>query len=266
MAADSQRRNKMGYKMSYFTKMDSMEALKAEYRRLALENHPDKGGNVNVMQEINAEFETMFSILRFKCPDSGIAGETAAGYRKEFYTENGWAGSRYDSSLPLKEIAKIVRGYVKDVYPAWKFSITTHYASMCQELSVSVMEGPVDIFDQEKIRENARKEARRRPGRKTEEEIYNTMIEEAYGESAYIQQWKRYEGFTEAAQKVLDDVYHLVQSYNRSDCDSMIDYFDVNFYTSFDIGKWDKPFRVVERTARIAAGQGGGHGTRRIAG
>jgi hypothetical protein len=243
--------------------MDTMEALKAEYRRLALENHPDKGGNVGVMQEINAEFETMFSILKFKYPDSGVAGETAASYRGEFYTENGWAGSRYDPCLSLKAIAKIVRGYVKDVYPTWKFSITTHYASMCQKLYVAVTEGPEDIFDKEKILEAARREAWRWPDRDTEEEIYKRMLHHAY--SDHIQQWAGYEWFTEASQKVLDDVHHLVQSYNRSDCDSMIDYFNVNFYTSFDIGKWDKPFRVVERTARIAAGQGG-PGTRRIAG
>jgi curved DNA-binding protein CbpA len=243
--------------------MDSMEALKAEYRKLALENHPDKGGDVKIMQEINAEFETMFSILKSKYPDSGVAGETATSYRREFYTENGWAGSRYDSILPLKEIAKIVRGYVKDVYPTWKFSITTHYASMCQELSVSMMEGPVDIFDKEKIREAARKEAWRWPDQRTEDEIYKHMITRAYTD--HIQNWEHHEWFTDTAQKVLDDVYNLVQSYNRSDCDASIDYFNVNFYTSFDIGKWNKPFRVVERTARIAASRGNPE-TRRIAG
>jgi hypothetical protein len=136
---------------------------------------------------------------------------------------------------------------------------------MCQELSVSVMEGPVDLFDKEKIREAARKEAWRWPDQTTEDKSYKTMLEVAYGERAHIQQWEQYDWFTEAAQKVLDDVYHLVQSYNRSDCDSRIDYFDVNFYTSFDIGKWDKPFKVVERTARISTNQDSPK-TRRIVG
>jgi hypothetical protein len=249
--------------MTFFKKIETIDALKSEYRRLALENHPDKGGNVEAMQEINAEFETMFSILKFKHPNSGTAGETAASYRREFYTENGWAGSRYNSSLSLKEIAKIVRGYVKDVYPTWKFSITTHYASMCQELYVAMMEGPEDIFDKEKIWEEARREAWRWPDRDSEEEIYKRMLNHAYRD--HIQQWTSYEWFTEVAQKVLDDVRHLVQSYNRSDCDAMIDYFDVNFYTSFNIGKWDKPFKVVERTARIATSQGCPE-TRRIVG
>jgi hypothetical protein len=234
--------------MTYFKNVENLDYLKSEYRRLALEHHPDKGGNVETMQEINAEFETMYSILKSKHPESGVAGETASSYRREFYTANGWAGSRYDSSLSLKEIAKIVRGYVKDVYPTWKFSITTHYASMCQELSVSVMEGPIDIFDKEKIREAARIEAWKWP-KTTEDENYREMLKEAYED--HIQGWDRHEWFTEAAQKVLDDVYHLVQSYNREDCDSMIDYFSVNFYTSFDIGKWDRPFKIVPRTARI---------------
>jgi hypothetical protein len=117
------------------------------------------------------------------------------------------------------------------------------------------MEGPEDIFDKKKIRENARKEAWMWPGRTTEDESYKTMLEMAYGDRAHIQNWEHHEWFTDAARKVLDDVYQLVQSYNRSDCDSMTDYFDVNFYTSFDIGRWDKPFRVVTRTARIASGR-----------
>jgi hypothetical protein len=242
--------------VSYFKSAKTMDELKAEYRRLALENHPDKGGSVETMQEINADFEILYRVLKLRSPQNAPAEETATSFRAQFYTQNGWAGSRYDASLSLKEISQIVRGYVKDVYPTWRFSVTTHYASMCQELTVCVMEGPMDIFDKEKIREEARLDAWRRQGRGTEEEIYKSMIDRAYGERAHIQNWESHNWFTDSAQKVLDDIYQLVQSYNRNDCDSMIDYFDVNFYTSFDIGKWDKPFKVVPRIARIAAGKG----------
>jgi curved DNA-binding protein CbpA len=243
--------------MAYFKKLEDLDALKAEYRRLALENHPDRGGNLEIMQAINVEFEVAYRILKLRDSDpSKITsdGETAATFRQQFYTQNGWAGFRFNALLPLKEIAKIVRGYVKDVYPTWRFSVTTHYASMCQELKVAVMEAPMDIFDQAKILEAAKDSAWRDPWHKEVEYHYERFYKEAY-ERGYVQTWKLCKWFTESAQAVLDDVRALVQSYNRKDCDAMIDYFDVHFYDSFDIGKWDKPFRVVQRTARIAPSQ-----------
>ena len=46
-----------------------------------------------------------------------VKKETAGSVRRNFDHAFGWEGSRYDSSLTLKEIAKIVRGYVKKKYP-----------------------------------------------------------------------------------------------------------------------------------------------------
>lgn len=37
----------------------TIEAVKRQYRKLALENHPDRGGDVAVMAAINAEFDTL---------------------------------------------------------------------------------------------------------------------------------------------------------------------------------------------------------------
>lgn len=45
--------------MAYFKNIHSLAELKKEYRRLALENHPDKGGSTEVMQQINVEFERL---------------------------------------------------------------------------------------------------------------------------------------------------------------------------------------------------------------
>lgn len=57
--------------------------------------------------------------------------------------------------------------------------------------------------------------------------------------------------FTEYGFSVIEDVYNFMQSYNYDDSDAMIDYFDCNFYSSFNIGKWNKGFKVVPKTARI---------------
>ena len=44
--------------MTYFQNIHSLADLKKEYRRLALEHHPDKGGDTAIMQQVNTEFES----------------------------------------------------------------------------------------------------------------------------------------------------------------------------------------------------------------
>ena len=39
--------------MDYFKNVQSLSELKAQYRQLVLANHPDKGGDTEVMQVIN---------------------------------------------------------------------------------------------------------------------------------------------------------------------------------------------------------------------
>lgn len=43
---------------------DNVEDLKSIYRKLALENHPDRGGDKVKMQEINAEYAFLFESLK----------------------------------------------------------------------------------------------------------------------------------------------------------------------------------------------------------
>lgn len=50
--------------MKYFTNIKTLEELKKEYKRLALENHPDRGGDVEVMKAINAEYDIMFNKVK----------------------------------------------------------------------------------------------------------------------------------------------------------------------------------------------------------
>ena len=101
--------------MKYFNNIHSLDELKKEFRRLAMLNHPDRGGDTATMQAINAEFEMLFPALKLAAKQPGT--ETAESYRSEFYTANGWKGERYDSSRSLKEIAQLVRAYIKEFYP-----------------------------------------------------------------------------------------------------------------------------------------------------
>lgn len=62
---------------AYFSTCTTRAELKAEYRRLAMLHHPDRGGSIAHMQAINAEYERLFARL----PRDG--SDTAAGERDE---------------------------------------------------------------------------------------------------------------------------------------------------------------------------------------
>lgn len=49
--------------MKWFNKCESVEDAKALYRELSKENHPDLGGDVEVMKEINAELDEFLRVL-----------------------------------------------------------------------------------------------------------------------------------------------------------------------------------------------------------
>ena len=62
----------------YFKNVRTLEELKKQYRVLAMKNHPDKGGDVEIMKAINAEYDELFK--RVKDIHVNAQGET---YTKE---------------------------------------------------------------------------------------------------------------------------------------------------------------------------------------
>lgn len=50
--------------MKWFTAVTSMEELRSQYKALAFKNHPDVGCSVKAIQEINAEYDTLFARLK----------------------------------------------------------------------------------------------------------------------------------------------------------------------------------------------------------
>lgn len=242
----------------YFKKVKSYSDLKSQFKTLLKANHPDNGGDAEVMKEINAEYDALFAIWKDKEEkETGKkVAETAEDTRFEFYTAYGWAGSNYNGNLSLKEIAKIVRTYIKEKYPLYKFSVRTSYASMCQELHVDILESPIEIYkpfeeltsdDFSKIGRclypfdyliddrlnflNASKEEKRK------------VIEESESSGKNV--------LNDITKAVIDDVDAFVNSYNYNDSDGMIDYFDVNFYYFGCCQDHGKYIKIVPKTPRI---------------
>lgn len=50
--------------MRYFNNPQTLEELKKQYKKLAMQHHPDVGGSVEKMQEINAEYDKLFAALK----------------------------------------------------------------------------------------------------------------------------------------------------------------------------------------------------------
>lgn len=82
--------------MRYFKECNTLEELRKVYKEL-LKHHPDNGGNVAIMQEINAEYDKMFKALkdRHTSADKGT---------NEYYSE--FKNKQYDFSedKALREI------------------------------------------------------------------------------------------------------------------------------------------------------------------
>ena len=49
----------------YFTpKPTTLEELKVQYRKLAMEHHPDRGGDIEAMKAVNNEYDKLFPFLK----------------------------------------------------------------------------------------------------------------------------------------------------------------------------------------------------------
>ena len=68
---------------TYFKNVDTLEALRRQYRDLLKVNHPDNGGDVAKMQEINAEYDRLFKLLKDK-HERKTAGNTENGSKADF--------------------------------------------------------------------------------------------------------------------------------------------------------------------------------------
>lgn len=209
--------------MTYFSNITSLAALKKQYRTLAIANHPDKGGDTRIMQAINAEFGKLFVIWK----DDTTAEQTATGYESDYagasaneyteyvYNEYRWQGCNYKGQSP-PEIVDIIRKWLKDTYPHYKFSVTReNYDS----IYIYLMRADFEVF--------------------TAESEYTTSKQL---NSFHLEKDK---DLTDRAREVMMNIGSFANSYNFDDSDAMTDYFHHNFYLNLGIGNYKQPYKVV---------------------
>lgn len=240
----------------YFKSVKSYDDLKNQYKKLLKANHPDNGGNVETMKEINVEYDALFTVWKNKkeVETGEEIKETADSTRSQFYTMFGWEGSNHDWNRSLKEVAQIVRAYVKEKYPTYKFSVRTSYASMCQELHVDLKESPVEIYkpfedltDEEFLQISRRlycyNDGKIEYFLNAPADEKKKIIEESTNSYRFI--------LNDVTSAVIEDVDAFVHSYNYEDCDGMIDYFHVDFYYFGCCRDNGASVKIVPKTARI---------------
>lgn len=205
----------------------NLSDLKSEYRRLAFKHHPDRGGDNEVMAAVNAAFDDAYA--RLVRAESVPVAETARSYRADFYTECGWRGDRYESDRSTKNIAAQVRRFLKDEYADCRFSVRVEHGT---RLCIDLMEAPRDAY-----REGVNR---------------NRPIQNVHGTDG-IRGWDGTFTPSPASDWVLamaGTIRSFTARYQRDDSDSRFDHFDYNFLFTVGVGRWNKPFRVVDRKPR----------------
>lgn len=85
--------------MKWFQEVNCMDELRRLYKKLLLKHHPDNGGQVSKMQEINAEYDLLFNRLK--------AEKKSDGQSCTYYED--------EENKAFKEVLNIIIGYGMEV-------------------------------------------------------------------------------------------------------------------------------------------------------
>lgn len=107
------------------------------------------------------------------------------------------------------EQVKQVRENLKKAFPTFKFSVTRHHHS---SIRVSLLKSPLDF------------------SKDIQETGYNYVQLNEY----YLERYSHAD--------TLKAIFQIINYGNYDNSEPMTDYFDVGFYTDFNIGDFEKPY------------------------
>lgn len=210
--------------MQYFNDIHSLSQLKTRYRDLAKVHHPDRGGDKETMQQINAEFARLFTIWslrdRQKAQDESADAEQCC---RRFRREYGWDGSNFarTNEYDKDKILGHIRTWLKEAYPECVFSVRKRdYNSF----SVSLMTANFWPFK--------------------DHDLLSGSINHYH--------FRNDERLSDRCREVFENVIAYVQSWNFDDSDIQTDYFHVNFYVDFEIGRYGRSFQYRDPLLKSA--------------
>ncbi len=99
----------------YFKNITTLEELRKQYKELLKAHHPDNGGDVATMQEINAEYDSLFKALKNR-------HEESQGSRTADNSKADNAKYDFETDEKLREVLSQIIGFAGiniDIVGAW---------------------------------------------------------------------------------------------------------------------------------------------------
>ncbi len=206
--------------MAYFQNIHSMADLKKEYRCLALQHHPDKGGDTAIMQRVNTEFEN------------------CTGYGK---TNRMFQRLQPDMNMTIREPRQRNTPSTCITNTAGKAAITRTARAGNRGTGTGMAQG--DLSGIQVLRQTG------------ELPLHPYPVDESGFRGVHQRVWKssrRCQPPSYPFRQILDgqgkevmmNICDFIMSYNFDDSDPMTDYFHTNFYLTLGIGSYKQPYKV----------------------
>ena len=149
--------------------------------------------------------------------------------------------------LGSKEIAKRIREELKHEFKSSVFSVTkenghNHITVALMQSTINIIAAFEDIPEMAKFRITEEQRYRLSQIEEMQKAGHHQLNENQYRDVYNPAFWNNGVFLTEAGYNLFKRVVEIIQQYNYDNSDIQTDYFDVNFYLSLSIGKWDKPF------------------------